>query len=170
MTKSDWLLFPFSFLIGILAGGFLYLTVFVPEFMENQDLDELLEDVGDGPEVTGRVYGSCSMLDECWSFRLSSNGEYEYFQTQTNESEPGTGHLSYKLRRELSETIAGVDLTQLSEPVDKNCSHLADGLDYTFYITHQDVRYLLDTCDSQLTANHELTQLFLEIYQHMLDV
>lgn len=173
MERSDWFLFLFTFLIGLLAGMYLYAIGFKPVYAPHDGIS------GDEREasawsVIGNMYGGGRGMQNYThpSFRVLANGEYAYIPggSEANGAEPVEGELPNELRLDLVDAIDDADLSQLEKPMSKtSCRTFVDGVDYTYDIAKEGERYRLDTCRTALEYDDELARVLASIWAYLAD-
>ena len=150
VQKKDIGLIFMTFLIGIAAGWYLYISAFAPQF--NEYLGES-EAVYEDLVVVGEQYGGMR-LGTAPSFQLLKDGSFSYLPfSETGESaKPIQGTLPRTLLNEIKMELTARNLADLSAIVtDPACASAYDGIDYVYEITLQSEVYTLDTCSTAFT-------------------
>ena len=145
MTREDFLSVLITFVFGVFAGAYLYLTGFAPSFK----LPEVgTDDVYTEFVLTGESYGECSIEQNCLSFQLLENGAYRaLYETKTGGPEVKEGFISGALKRELSAVLTADELAAAAKTGNNvGCRYVENGTNYAFEITQAGVKYKLDTC------------------------
>ena len=75
MTSQDRISIIVTFVFGLLAGSYIYVTGFATTFSPPEAAPE---DIYSGLLITGEGYGECEQNNTCFSFQLLENGDY-YF-------------------------------------------------------------------------------------------
>lgn len=169
MTKSDWLLFILTFLVGASMGAFLYVTSFKPVYQpEGLSRDEV---AASNFSVTGRSYGGMRAGYVHPTFRITGDGAYEYVPGGVGIDagmEPVAGMLPREVFRDVERAIAEADLPRLTKPAAKEyCNIYTDGVDYTYRITIEKAQYEVDTCATALTYDHDLAQALQNVWAYL---
>jgi len=155
MKKQDILSILITFVVGMVAGAYLFFTGFAPQFLaHNGATDTTYSEF----TLTGETYGSCSRTGSCPSFQILSDGSFSYLSstiftgTATIEGNlPGT--LLNELR--LKFTLTALENGSRSVKV-ASCASYVDGLDYRYEVILESVVYDLDTCGKNFSVNSEL--------------
>lgn len=147
--------------MGMFAGAYLYVSVFAPSYESGIQTSENISE--DALVIEGEMYGACSQIDACGSFRLIDAREYNYVSRSNAALQKG------KLPAALRSTILDVLDEQLLEkneqPVSlSSCSAYVGGNDYSYRISKDGVTYDLDTCHTTLAYNEDLQELFLDVW------
>jgi hypothetical protein len=164
MTGKMYAQFISTFLMGMLSGAFLYVTVFAPAY--KSDLGTSEADVNDGVVIEGMMHGVCTELNSCATFRLLENRRFDYLPYPDTEVEQG------RLPSDITQTLFDALDTQTLENASlayeyEACASDEGGLDFTYLIDTQDGSYTLDTCTTGLSENTELQQLFIDAWDFM---
>jgi len=161
MTGKIQMLFFSSFLMGMFAGAYFYVSFFAP-LVENPDLD-LLVDAKEDLIVEGIMYGGCERMNSCANFQLINGRDYHY--TVSTDAEVQTGRLSRSFAQGIQASLSDGALYAASEQVGAySCSSHVDGVDYHYSILKEGERYEIDTCTTALAYNDALQDLFLDIW------
>lgn len=144
--------------MGMFAGGYLYFTVFLPDYAANQDLTTLTDQWKGDFQLTGTMYGACDSVG-CTSFSLSGNRQYKFDaglsiaeEALQNGTVPRTlfNRLSDALQA-ASSTLAGGDGVECG----------ANGKIYAHYVvTDQGETYTFESCDAQGDVARWTTELW----------
>ena len=169
MQFNDWFLFISTFIIGLLGGAYLYLTVFVPEYVQNPDIIELSDQRKERLQVSAEQYGGCDMTSSCAAYAFSGDRQYRYQpgvirNTQENIE---TGDIPRALFNYILETIEEADLTYLASPAQRSCTSWVDGIDVRYNVEIGGEFYLLDTCTTQLEASGDVAMALQELFIYM---
>ena len=156
--------FGSTFVMGIIAGFFFYLTVYAPAY--KNDVASQEQQSKDAVVVEGQMYGGCSSANSCASFRLLDNHSYNY------QPYPGADIEKQKLPSDIAKTIfdaIGTDAFYNAEEqvTPANCASNSDGLDFTYTISLDGDTYTLDTCKTALAHNLPLQQVFIKAWDFM---
>ena len=155
MHKQDLVSVLLTFTVGVIAGGYLYLIGFAPQFIPtgvpgSQAYDELT--------ITGEQYGGCQMTRACPSFQIRADGSYRYAQGSTADERVSVreGRLPNSLRRDVLDVMRTPLLEESAEPVERDaCPSYADGADARYDVSKDGERYRLDTCHTALSPDTE---------------
>jgi len=156
MPRQDILSILITFTVGLVAGGYLYLTGFVPTVARIEvpavvKVDEFV--------VVSEVYGSCG--DDCPSFQVLSDGSYRYFYSTplSDEQILQTGDLPSGLRRDLQRTLLAQQLeAQSQETTPALCDSFSDGIDVSYVVTLNTQEYQLNTCGTAVDVDTAMWQ------------
>jgi len=148
-----------TFLTGMFAGVFLYLSVYAPQY-ETQPVPER-----SALTIVGEQYGGCARgPNDCPSFRLTGDRSYQYLAT--GEREEGT--LPRQITTPIFSAITTFRLQSLAAPVERDdCTSFVDGIDYRYEVTFENTRYTLDTCRTSFSRDSELQQDLLKAWEFM---
>lgn len=144
MEKQELLSMLITFVVGFLAGMFLYINVF-PTMLQQDDVGTLAEQ-GEF-EIISQAYGGCR--SDCPAFRVAADGTFRFQFTERAGEEPmiRSGTLPRRLQREISRevTVAAIAL-QTSEVPPQNCASASGGIDIRYDVTLGGATYRLDSC------------------------
>jgi len=164
MTGRMYFLFGSTFLIGILSGAYLYVTAFAPDYeagiTTGEDIDqEVLV-------IEGEMYGGCSEMNSCATFRLVDGKNYDFISS--GDAEITKGKLSSSRRTSLLQILDHEVLEQNSQSIQNDsCDAYVDGIDYTYTIWLDKMTYELDTCSTSLAHNTTLQDVLLDVWYVM---
>ncbi len=150
-----------TFLMGMFAGGYLYLLGFAPQLEKFRQqftpkLDTRLEIVAD-------EYGGCELNQQCQSFQILSDGSYSYLAHP--QAAVMKGRLASAEWRHLKKVLTIDNLVEANLPVNKEtCSSYLDGADYRYRIKLGEDSFRLDSCATNLVAVPELNQALQKIW------
>ena len=165
MKKQDILSIMITFVVGFLAGGYLYVTGFAGMVAQ---LSVPSEEQVSGFVVVGDMYGGCR--DNCPSFQLLGNGSYRYsFVSKVGEPRQTLeGTIPLKLRRGLTSSLVTKDLVQQSQSVSPTeCNSYTDGMDVRYEITIEGAEYSLDSCGTDYVGTSDLWQALNSVWSHL---
>ena len=169
MAHQDKLSILITFIVGLLAGGYLYLTGFATTFK----LPEVTtDDVYTEFVIVGESYGACQQSGDCLSFQLLENGKYRALYGDKNG---GTitheASIPFSLRRELKSTLTPTQLTLESKLAPNVVCRFGDeGINYRFRISRDEVSYVLDTCLTDIDYNGLPWQTLVKLWDHFATV
>lgn len=145
MTHQDKISVLVTFLFGLFAGAYLYLTGFAPTFeLPEATTDNVYKEF----VITAESFGECKSEGNCSSFQVLENGSYRLI----NESPAGKpvvkeGSIPGSLKSELESNLNTVTLARLSkERIEEDCRY--EGTNYNFRVSLSEVNYTVNTCDS----------------------
>ena len=140
MLKHFYLFLVLTFVMGLLAGVFIYFTVREPSEPEGPQE----EPAGDF-EIIVDTYGGCNMLDSCASYRILGDGTFTYVERGLDTKRIG-GVLNddqiATLERLLGRT--NFDVVEKSE-FSGTCPITYDGLAYRYEIRYKG-NHSFDSC------------------------
>lgn len=171
VKRQDILSLLITFSVGLFAGGYLYITGFVPQF------SQMLGTTQDSYEtftITSEVYGRCRLDGVCGSFQLLADRSYRYrtFARSRAEQEVLEGALSRSSMRALRRAASSAALEAQSARVlpDASCASSGnEGNDYRFWITVAGTEYLLDTCGTAMDRQSALWRELMDLWQYFYD-
>lgn len=159
MKPDETILLALTFLTGLLAGGALYLLVFLPEFAAT-DVEQKSQYA-----IAGEVYGGCMRgVGTCPSFRIEEDRSYQYLAGEERK----TGTIPRALMDEVWSAMSAAELAAEATLVsDKDCRSYVDALDYRYTITYAGQRYQLDTCKTSFTYTAPLHQELTKLWEYI---
>lgn len=164
MTLRDWFLFISTFIIGILVGLYVYFTTFVPEYIANPAIQELVSEPVSELTILASTYGGCTQTGRCASYELTADRSYRY----QDGTEQMAGSIPRGLYAQVVDEVKVADLSSLERPLEPaNCSHFVDGVDYELTIISAAGTYNLDTCYTALDTNDPLSQSLIRLFAFM---
>jgi hypothetical protein len=151
-SKQDITVMVMTFIVGIIAGFYLYTTAFAPQFDELVgDTEEVYEDF----VLEGSQYGGDRMGGTAPSFQVLENGSYRYlpYASEGEVAEAKEGLLPRALLNEVKQTLTADALEISSQIVTRgDCFSYVDGRDFNYNVTLDGVDYTLDTCTTALSS------------------
>jgi hypothetical protein len=165
MKRQDILSILITFMVGVVAGGYLYLVGLAPTVatlgVPSQERVESLV-------IESEVYGGCR--DACPSFQVLGDGSYRYLYSVAYD-EPQviqSGSLSSALRRELQRSITLEALRAQSQSITPSvCSSYSDGIDVRYTITKNGEEFILDTCGTRVNTDSAMWQSVRKIWDFL---
>jgi len=156
MKGKDYFVFFLTFITGIFAGAYLYITSFVPDYQQDNiseisEVDFLLQ--GQERGDCGDIYGLCA------SFELQQDRTYKYMTRSTPDiaDAPLTeGRLNKKVFIDFVDYLRTVELTELAQ-VDFNTCPSRQDVTYTYSLVFTGESYQFSTCD-RVFATSNLSQ------------
>jgi hypothetical protein len=165
MRRHDIVAIIGTLLIGMFAGGYLYLYGFSAQFAPLGELAEV-----ETFTVFAEAYGGCERGGMCAAFQLESDGSYRTLAATAagEERVRREGEVAGSVMRELRDVFTPEYLFRLSDPITPvDCASYVDGIDYRYRIIRGDEQYHLDTCDTALSydksAQDSLRNLFSDV-------
>lgn len=152
-----------SLVMGMLTGGFVYLTVFAPEYKNaTQEIPKLFVT----KTIDASMYGECIEHNACASFSLTDDRSYKYLLSPDSEivKEAIPVDLNRTIFSILTEEVLEKESKQLE---DVNCNDDIVGLEYTYEVTVKQKTYTLDTCRTALATNKPLQTQLREVWSFM---
>jgi len=166
MTKRDWLLFISTFVMGVVCGGWLYLTVFVPKYVSNPVVQEFVTRPTTDWTLTVVTYGGCQPTNQCAGFSVTDRGQYRYQSTPTTKVAVGT--LPQTLHQTLASQLEDPAVARLATDRDfARCRSFAGGIDYTLTLQTGPTSLTLDTCTTTLGYDSDLTAVVDDLLRFM---
>lgn len=151
-TRQDILIMIVTFVVGVSAGFYLYMTAFAPQFEEfSGQTEEVYEDF----VLEGAQYGGDRMGGTSPSFQILENGSFRYLPyTQQGEiTDAKEGVVPRALLNDIKKLMTVENLVTASAIVTRgDCVSYVDGLDYAYTVTLDGVNFNLDTCTTNLKS------------------
>lgn len=161
MTPRIKFIFASSFLMGVITGGYVFITFFAPEYGDDGFQSDTLT-------ITGQAYGGCDRGGFCSSFQLREGGAYQYLSSDDAVMEAGT--LPSSLYRSITSELTSSQLDSFAQPqAIRDCISYVDGIDYTYNITQHGKLYKLDTCTTGFPHQSKLQEAFIDAFRYMSD-
>jgi len=169
MKFNDWVVFAITFVMGILTGMYLFFTVFVPEYVHNEDLSVLVDDKKDSVQISAERYGGCDRTQTCSGFSLTGDRQYRYQPGTIRSVEAAieTGDIPRSLMHYVVSALEKTDLREEAAPVQQTCASWVDGIDVRYSVIIDSREYILDTCISKFDSTSELGQALNELFVYM---
>lgn len=126
-------------IIGYLCGAWLYLTVFVPEYIENPYLNKLIAENTPVFTINAEEYGECGPYDDCRAFSVEGNKTYRYqdYRGDFYDGQLSTVQVNNILAALENGTLAGRD--EVCFDYEKNHTR------YSIY--YNENYYVIEACD-----------------------
>ncbi len=162
MRGTDAVLIVLTFLTGVFAGVYLYITVFAPDYGSKESGVEDTSAISF--QLQGEAFGGCRMTGgDCGSFTLKENRSYTYRAGGTDETKTG-----YVSRITLGAVMDAVEEGQTSLerfmlPGTTSCVSAADGIDYRYRLIYDGETYDFSTCGTRFTDS-ALAAAFVELW------
>jgi hypothetical protein len=153
MEKKDLLTLAATFIFGLVAGGYLYVT----QFTKFSNPDAVASQTESGMTIIGEVYGSCQTT--CPSFQILPDGSYR-FQYQDEVSSERTikeGVLPLPIQQRLKRALIHEELVAQSQPTTPTtCQSKTAGIDIRYKITDADALFAIDSCGTAVNGAGEV--------------
>lgn len=169
MAHQDKISILITFIVGLLAGGYLYLTGFATTFkLPEATTDDVYAEF----VIVGESYGACKEMGNCLSFQLLENGSYRaLYGDGGDDVTTHEARIPFSLRRELKENLTSTLLTldsKMSEvPI---CQFGNEGTNFRFRISRDEVNYVLDTCLTDIDYDGLPWQTLVKLWEHFANV
>lgn len=154
MKQQDTLSILITFVVGFVAGGYLYMTHFSK--ILNPDSVETAESAAEFT-IIGEAYGSCNSV--CPSFQVVRDGSYRYqFTAEVGQERTiKSGTLPLDVQREVKRAFIEDELVAQSQPiVPTDCNSRNAGIDVRYKITLEGAEYTLDSCGTAIDGEGAL--------------
>lgn len=166
MPHQDKISILITFAIGLVAGGYLYLTGFATTFVPPE---ATTEDTYGGLIVNGESYGECENNNSCLAFQLLGNGTYRAIFTspENNKEVSKEGSITRVLRKELQLAMKSSDILEQSQLKSVfDCKYGNEGTNYKFKVTLDKIEYNLDTCRTNLNFEGQIWLTLAKIWNY----
>jgi hypothetical protein len=167
IKRQDKLTVLSALLIGIIAGSYLYLVGFAPEFQSGQGVEDQ-DDTVDFM-IVGEMYGGMRAGIPP-SFQLDGDGSYRYVPFSDDSEVPSEaieGALPRTLLRDLKIALDEQTLEAAARPVTLEvCAQMVDGIDYKYVVIRNDVEYELDTCGTDFQSDSPAGVSLMAVWDH----
>ncbi len=166
MKKQDIISILITFLVGIFAGSYLYLTGFAS--FEDKFSIPGVEEVSEF-SIVGDVYGGCQLGNACPSFQVLRDGSYRYFYTPAAGMDKilRKGTLPRKLQNKLKNVLSEIELVKQSKEITPSvCNSYSDGIDVKYQVTLNGSEYTLDSCGTAVVGEGALWSTLGEIWTY----
>ncbi|OGG41790.1 hypothetical protein A2837_01080 [Candidatus Kaiserbacteria bacterium RIFCSPHIGHO2_01_FULL_46_22] len=160
MKRDDWMLLTLTFLTGAAIGMYMYVAVWKPVYFP-EDLGNEEAEASDWSIVGERRQGGATEA----SFRLLSDGSYSYIAIDDLSGEPEArkeGSIKKTLVKELM--VSEDEIASYEEETECLAS---DKVEYEYRFTIDNYTYLLDTCNTELGHDTELSLLLKKAWHQM---
>ncbi|MEN9921019.1 MAG: hypothetical protein RL538_912 [Candidatus Parcubacteria bacterium] len=164
MKRNDVLNIAITFVVGFVAGGYLYVGHFSK--LLNPDDVETQEEVSE-LSITSRAYGSCD--PNCPSFQVSRDGAYRYLFVPAVgvERQVREGTIPFNIMRDIKSAIdSDVLVEQSQEAAPPDCNSRNGGIDVEYTIVFEGAEYELDSCGTTVDGEGELWTALAKIWNH----
>ena len=164
MKRQDTLSVLFTFVVGFIAGMFLYLTHFGK--LINDTAVTTQADV-DSLSIVGEAYGKCG--SDCPSFQVLADGSYrfQYAEVRGGEKVIKSGTLPLQFRRSLDDALNPDDLEEQSTRVEPTgCNSRQNGIDVRYDITLEGEDFNLDSCGTAVDGKGKIWTTLSEVWKY----
>jgi hypothetical protein len=154
MKRQDMLSVLITFVVGFVAGGYLYVSHFSK--ILNPDSVETAQSASEFT-IIGEAYGSCGA--QCPSFQTVKDGSYRYqfVAVAGQEKNIKSGTLPLEVQRAVKKALVEEDLVEQSQPVTPtDCNSRNDAIDIRYKISLEGAEYTLDSCGTAVDGEGEL--------------
>ena len=154
MKRQDTLSILITFVVGFVAGGYLYFAHFSK--ILNPDSVQTAESAS-AFTIIGEAYGSCGTV--CPSFQVVKDGSYRYqFTAEVGQEKTiKSGTLPLDVQRALKKALIEEDLVEQSQPITPaDCNSRNNGIDVRYKISLEGAEYTLDSCGTAVLGESEL--------------
>ncbi len=155
MTRQEKLSVLITFVVGFVAGVYLYVTGFAAFLTELTVPDA--EEVQGELTIVGDVYGGCR--DTCPSFQVLDDGTYRYLYTPAAGADQivRKGTLSRSQMNDLRSALVDSQLVRQSQKTQPGvCNSYTDGIDVRYEVTLDGNVYVLDSCGTDVDGEGSL--------------
>lgn len=154
MKRQDTMSILITFVVGFVAGGYLYFAHFSK--ILNPDSVQTAESAAEF-SIIGEAYGSCTTM--CPSFQVLKDGSYRYqFTPQIGQEKIiKSGTLPLDVQRALKRALIEEDLVEQSQPVTPtDCNSRNNAVDVRYKIALEGAEYTLDSCGTAVDGDGDL--------------
>ena len=156
MKRQDVLSILFTFVVGALGGGYLYVAhfskVIAPDTVQTEAQAAVFV-------IESESYGGCHA--DCPSFQVLGDGSYRYKYAAQVDAEKTikSGTLPLEVQRVVRQVLETKELVAQSqvqslEPSD--CNSFLDGIDVRYNVTIDGAEYTLDSCGTAIDYQSDL--------------
>ncbi len=150
MTSQDKISIAVTFVFGLLAGSYVYVTGFATTFNPPEAAPEAIYS---GLIIRGEGYGECEQSNTCLAFQVLENGDYRalFDDAGDGNSAAKEGSIPRALRNQLRAALVTEALVADSKIRNtSDCKYGSEGTNYKFQITLDRQDYVLDTCQTTI--------------------
>lgn len=154
MKRNDLINIAVTFVVGLIAGGYLYVTHFSK--LLNPDDVETADEISEF-QIVSEAYGKCGA--DCPSFQIARDGSYryQYAPSAGAEKQFKTGTMPFNVTRNIKKALDTDELVAQSQPNSStNCNSRNGGVDVRYTITYDGAEYTLDSCGTAVDGNGAL--------------
>jgi hypothetical protein len=141
MRGTDYVLVVLTFITGVFAGGYFYITVYEPSYGERPDVLSVADTAF---LLSGESYGSCESTASCATFTLAANRRYEYVVEEQDDQV--TGKMQTSDFEALLRIINGASLDSLDRASASCGEDVTNVLAYRYRLILAGEEYFFDTC------------------------
>lgn len=177
MKKQDIITILSAFLVGIVAGSYLYVVGFLPQVAKIEEFLPGMEDTAvatmEAVAVAGEIYGG-RRVGTPPSFVLMADGTYIYTAATDSADASGqvqSGQLPLLLQQEVATVLTARALAAAAvEVTPDTCAMFADGVEYRYRVTRDETEYLLDTCGTDFARESAVGMVLEKLWQYFEEV
>jgi hypothetical protein len=170
MKKDHVLSILITFTVGLIMGGYLYFTQFLPNFSpaaisETISLDMFTRDT---LVIEGEKYGGFRVSTPP-SFQINADGSFRFIPAAPRDSVAPvrTGMLPNELSRALERSMSQTALETASrERPREACESFVDGIDFRYQVERGDETYTLDTCGTAFSTSGDIGQALASVWEY----
>ena len=148
MTHQDKISLLITFMVGIVVGGYVYLSGFattykLPTVGTEDQYTELV--------ITGDAFGACESNFSCLSFQLLQDGSYQAIVGNETATRSYKGTISSRARQDLATVLDLETLHAMSEAkANPVCHYGEEATNFKFLVSREGKNYSFDTCRSNI--------------------
>jgi hypothetical protein len=156
MKREDMISIMLTFIMGVIAGSFLYLTQFasIETKLSTPSQETALE-----LNVVAEAYAGCD--PNCPSFQISQDGAYRYFRVLEEGEDPvlQEGVMPFAIMSEIKKRLTAKSLEEqsLAKPL-ITCEQDSKEVQIRYVITLDNETYYLDSCSGKVDFSSHLWQ------------
>lgn len=169
LKGQDWTIVVITFLIGMIAGSYMYIVGFAPNY-EDIELPVVTESGDMNIVIFAETYGGDS-LGTSPKFELVGSGRYTYTPFNPGgetAAAPVTGTLPPLLMEELTAVLKARTLKTASEEIiPESCEMFVDGVEYRYRVVLDEDIYVVDTCGTNFMRDSELATTLEKVWQYL---
>jgi hypothetical protein len=165
MKQQDVLSILFTFVIGFLAGGYLYVAHF-SKVVAPDDVPTQAQ--ADTFVIESESYGGCDKAG-CPSFQVLGDGSYRYQFAETVGAEKTikSGTLPLEVQQVVKQVLETQQLVAQSQPIKPtDCNSYSDGIDVRYNITIDGAQYKLDSCGTAVDGESDMWSGLAQIWKY----
>ncbi len=164
ISRQDMLSILITFVVGFVAGVYVYLVGFKPQVDRLQSQFEAPEQA---LEIVGEQYGGLRETTPP-SFQITARNAYRFIPSAPLGVvvEPRSGELPAAWRRPLRPYLNTTTLTAAATPRQDSCASHVDGIDYRYRITLAGEVFVVDTCTTRLLSEPGLATALANLWSY----
>lgn len=162
MTHQDKISLMITFFVGVVVGGYIYLSGFATTFK--------LPEVGTQEQytnmvVTGESFGACEADSTCLSFQILQDGSYQAIVGTDVAVRDYKGTISHRNRKTLNTTLTPANLEVMTKlKSDTVCDYVEEATNFEFTVTREGKNYSFDTCRFDIDYKSEAWKGLTEVW------